>query len=208
MLLAAAPPAVAICVFGTIYGAAASAFATPAEIILSSLVIFSGAVQFALLGLLLAGGSPLAILATAAMLNARYVLLGAALRGRLRQPRLRRALLAWWLLDETAGLALASGAGAARVMLLSGILCYSAWVIGTTLGVVGASLASLQGLAEAIFPVLFVGLAALSIVNRTAAIRSGNAALVTVLLIIVFPQARGLAPVIAALAVVLPEAKR
>jgi len=171
-------------------------------------VIFSGAVQFALLGLLLAGGSPLAILATAAMLNARYVLLGAALRGRLRQPRLRRALLAWWLLDETAGLALASGAGAARVMLLSGILCYSAWVIGTTLGVVGASLASLQGLAEAIFPVLFVGLAALSIVNRTAAIRSGNAALVTVLLIIVFPQARGLAPVIAALAVVLPEAKR
>lgn len=70
------------------------------------------------------------------------------------------------------------------------------------------SLASLEGLAEAIFPVLFVGLAALSIVNRTAAIRSGTAALVTVLLIIVFPQARGLAPVIAALAVALPEAKR
>ncbi len=71
-------------------------------------------------------------------------------------------------------------------MLLSGILCYSAWVIGTILGVVGASLASLEGLAEAIFPVLFVGLAALSIVNRAAALRSGTAALITVLLIVVF----------------------
>ncbi len=197
----------AICVFGTIYGAGASAFATPLEIILSSLVIFSGAVQFALLGLLLAGGSPVAILATAAMLNARHLLLGAAVRSRLPRSRPRRALLAWWLVDETAGLALASGAGAARVMLLSGILCYSAWVIGTILGVVGASLASLEGLAKAIFPVLFVGLAALSIVKRTAAVRSGAAALITVLLIVVFPQARGLAPVIAALAVSLPEAK-
>ncbi len=203
----AAPLAVAICVFGTIYGAGASAFATPSEIILSSLVIFSGAVQFALLGLLLAGGSPLAIVATAAMLNTRHLLLGAALRSRLPDSRSRRALLAWWLVDETAGLALASGAGAARVMLLSGILCYSAWVIGTILGVVGASLASLEGLAEAIFPVLFVGLAALSIVNRAAAVRSGTAALIAVLLIVVFPQARGLAPVIAALAVALPEGK-
>jgi hypothetical protein len=41
-------------------------------------------------------------------------------------------------------------------------------------------------LAEAIFPVLFVGLAALSIVNRAAALRSGTAALITVLLIVVF----------------------
>lgn len=208
VLAAAAPLAAAIGVFGTIYGAAASAVASPAEIIFSSLIIFSGAVQFAFVGLLLAGASPVAMLATAATLNARNLLLGAALRAKLRHSRPKRALLAWWLIDETAGLALATGASAARVLLVAGVLCYAAWVIGTTLGVLGASLASLEGLAEAVFPVLFVGLAALSVASREGAFRAGAAALVSVLLVLALPQARGLAPVIAAVLVALPEAKR
>ncbi len=208
VLVAAAPVAAAISVFGTIYGASARAVASPAEIIASSVLVFSGAVQFTFVGLLLAGAPTVAILATAAMLNARHLLLGAALRGKLRKSRPKRALLAWWLIDETAGLALAPDASAARVLLMSGVLCYSAWVVGTGIGVLGASLAPLEGLAAAVFPVLFVGLAALSVVDRDGALRAGAAAVASLLFAIAFPQARSVAPVIAAVMVALPEGKR
>jgi branched chain amino acid efflux pump len=207
VLATAAPLAAAIGVFGTIYGAAARAVAGPAEIILSSLLIFSGAVQFASVGLLLERAAPIAVLMTAAMLNARNLVLGAALRPRIRASRARRAFLGWWLLDETAGLALASKESVERVLLLAGIFCYSTWVVGTTLGVLGASLVSLEGLAEAVFPVLFVGLAALSAVDRAGALRAGIAAVATLLLVIVVPSMRDVAPVLAALVVSFPEAR-
>lgn len=204
----AAPLGAAIGVFGTIYGAAASGVASPVEIILSSVIIFSGAVQFAFVGLALSGASPLAILTAAAILNTRNLLLGAALRPKLQLSRPRRALLAWWLLDESAGLALASGDSAARVLLRSGLLCYSAWIIGTAVGVAGASLASLEDLAQAVFPVLFVGLAALSIDEREGALRAAAAALLTLAIVFALPQTRGLAPVIAAVLVAVPGIKR
>ncbi len=114
LLAAAAPLAGAILVFGTIYGAGATSITAPVRAILSSVFIFSGAVQFALVGLLLAGASPLTAVVTAAMLNARNLLLGAVLRDRMHQSRSRRALLAWWLTDESAGLALSSSASSGR----------------------------------------------------------------------------------------------
>ncbi len=71
ILTAAAPLSAAIGVFGTIYGAAAAPLMGEWRTVLSSIVIFSGAVQFGVVGILLAGGSGLALVATAAMLNAR-----------------------------------------------------------------------------------------------------------------------------------------
>jgi predicted branched-subunit amino acid permease len=208
LLPAAAPLAAAIAVFGTIYGAGATAVASPSETIASSLVVFSGAVQFATVALSIAGASSTAILTTAAMLNARHLLLGAALRPKLGQSLPRRAALAWWLSDETAGLALASGAKAGRVLAISGALFYAAWAIGTTIGVLGASLAPLHGVAAAMFPVLFVGLAALSSTERVAVYRSAAAALLSVAVAVAAPQIRDLAPAIVAIAVALPESRR
>lgn len=208
VLLAAAPLAAAIFVFGTIYGAGATTIASPAKTILSSVIIFSGAVQFALVGLLLTGASPIAAVATAVMLNARNLLLGAALRTRLRDDtRRKRALLAWWLTDEATGLALAARSAPGRVLLVAGVSFYLSWIVGTILGVVGSSLAPLEGLAAAVFPVLFVGLAALSAHNRDDLIRTIAAVLVSILLAIALPQLRGIVPAIAAVVVALPSAK-
>jgi hypothetical protein len=44
---------------------------------------------------------------TGAMLNARTLVLGAALGPTIRASRTKRAFLGWWLIDEAAGLALA-----------------------------------------------------------------------------------------------------
>ncbi|MDQ4027046.1 MAG: AzlC family ABC transporter permease [Actinomycetota bacterium] len=208
VLLAAAPLAAAIFVFGTIYGAAAVTIASPAKTILSSVVIFSGAVQFALVGLLLTGGSPFAAVATAVMLNARNLLLGAAMRARLRDSRGKRALLAWWLSDEATGLALAARSAPGRVLFVAGVSFYLAWIVGTIIGVVGSSLAPLEGLAAAVFPVLFVGLAALSAHTRSDVIRTLVAAAISLGLAIALPQGRGIVPAIAAVAVAVPFAKR
>jgi len=207
VLGATSPFAAAIGVFGTIYGAGASAVADPATIVLSSLVVFSGAVQFAAVGLLLTGAGPLAVLLTAAMLNSRNLLLGAALRSSLEEPRRKRAFLAWWLVDETAGLTLASPAPPGRTLLISGAFCYAAWVIGTAFGVLGASLASLEELVAAVFPVLFVGLAAQSTRTRDAVHRVAAAAVVSLLLAFAVPEIRSVIPAIAAVAVAMPGEK-
>ncbi len=200
----AAPLALAIAVFGTIYGAAASPLLGGWESVLSSAVVFSGALQFALVGLLLGGASTPAMLLTAVLLNFRHLLLGAALRPSLESPPFRRAGLAWWLIDETAGLALASRGSAAVTLLVAGSMCYGAWVAGTAAGVLGGSLASLRELAAAVFPVLFVGLAALAAHGRDLVLRALLAALVTVGLSFAFPPARDVLPALVAVAVSIP----
>src|SRR6187200_2043560 len=86
----AAPAAAAIAVFGVLYGAAARPLMGPELTMLSSVIVFSGA------------GGP-ALLATVALLNVRHLLMGAVLRSSLGPSRLKRALLAWFLLDESFG---------------------------------------------------------------------------------------------------------
>lgn len=64
-ILSALPAAVAIGVFGALYGAAAQPLIGPELAIGASLVIFSGALQFAIVGLLTAGAAAPALLLTA-----------------------------------------------------------------------------------------------------------------------------------------------
>ena len=203
-LVAALPAALAIAVFGTIYGATAGPLIGAGFAVLSSAVIFSGALQFALAGLLLAGAPASAILATAVTLNVRHLLLGAALRPRLMGAPLRRAGLAWFLIDESVGLALGTRGDAARILLATGVLCYLSWVLGTAAGVLGAALTELAAISAAVFPVLFVGLAAVSVTRRDVMVRAGAAALIAFSLARLWPQGRGLAPVLAAILVALP----
>lgn len=99
----AAPAAVAIAVFGVLYGAAARPLMGPVLTMISSVVIFSGATQFTSIGLLAAGAAGPAILATVALLNVRHLLMGAVLRSSLGPSRFKRAFLAWFLLDESFG---------------------------------------------------------------------------------------------------------
>jgi len=215
ILLRALPAAIAIGVFGALYGAAARPLIGSEMTIAASLVIFSGALQFAIVGLLTAGAAAPALLLTAVTLNLRHVVLGAVLRPRMGDSRLRRAGLAWFLLDETFGFAATASSDervtaahrasiTERTLLLSGVLCYASWIVGTVLGVVGAGLPGLEGFAAAVFPVLFIGLAALTTRSRSIAVRAVGAAAVTAFIVITLPDARALAPVVAGVLVALP----
>jgi predicted branched-subunit amino acid permease len=197
------PAGAAIAVFGTIYAVAAVPLLGVGVTIASSLLIFSGALQFALLVALGAGAAAPALLLTAVTLNLRHLALGAVARARLEAPWWRRLALSFFIVDETVGFALAAGGDAARTLLVAGIVCYSAWQVGTVVGVLGLGFEAVRGVAGAIFPMLFIGLAALSARARADVARAGGAAGLTVLLALVFPRYRAVAPLIAAAAAAL-----
>lgn len=201
---AALPLGAAIAVFGAIYGAAAGPVLGAPGTLVSSAFIFSGALQFATLGLAATGASPVAILLTALALNLRHLVLGALLRPRLRVSTARRAGLAWFLVDESFGLAYAARGHTARTLLLVGIACYVSWLAGTSVGLLGATLAPLEEVAGAIFPVLFIGLAAVTSLQLSVAVRAAVAALLVVMSTLVLPELRAVAPLLAALMVALP----
>jgi predicted branched-subunit amino acid permease len=215
ILARATPAAAAIAVFGALYGAGARDVLGAPLTLASSLLVFSGALQFALVALVAAGAPPAALLAMAVALNLRHLVLGAVLRARLGGSRWRRARLAFFLLDETFGFAIAEGnaaeregrpvaAAMARTVQVSGGLCYTAWQAGTLVGVLGAGVASMERVAAAIFPVLFIGLAALAASRPSHAVRAVAAAALTAAIAIGLPELRVIAPIAAGVVVALP----
>jgi predicted branched-subunit amino acid permease len=205
LVVAATPLALAIGVFGVVFGAAAQAHMDVALVLAMSLLVFSGSLQFAVVGLIAGGAGPAAIVATAVALNARHLVMGAIVRHRLDVGRGRRALLGWFLIDESFGLAVTSGRKAATVLLVSGTMFFVAWQAGTALGVLGARVVAVEGLATAIFPVLFIGLTALTARDRGSALRALTAAGLVVAGTVVLPQVHPFLPIVAAVAVALPS---
>ena len=199
------PVAAAIGVFGVVFGAAARPVLGAPLTLMTSVVVYSGAAQFTMVGMLAAGASAWSVLWALAVLNLRHLALGALLRPRLDHlSRARRAGLAWFLIDETVGLALVSPRSPARTLVLAGPALYGAWVTGTVIGVLGAGLPGLEELAAAVFPVLFIALAALTAVGRSGAVRALVGAGLVVGLLAAWPGLGGLAPLVAAVAVALP----
>lgn len=203
-ILRALPPAAAIFVFGVIYGSLARPELGVIATLLSSLLIFSGSVQFTIAGLLTAGAGPAALLAGAATLNLRNLVLGAMLRTRIRGSSIQRGAIAWFLTDEAAGLTVASKGDATKILLLSGSMFYVSWQLGTMLGVAGASLDHLSDAAAAVFPVLFIGLAAAVCPSWAVAGRAVAAAAAAALASWLWPGSQGIAAVAVAIAVSLP----
>lgn len=194
----------AILVFGVVYGAAAQPlFGTPLTLI-SSAVVFSGTVQFTMVGLLTAAAAPLAILWAVFVVNIRNIALGGAVRPHLRSGLAARFGLSWFLIDETVGLALVDVDEADRVLLVAGLGAYLAWMAGTVLGALGGATFGLESLAASVFPVLFIGLAALMIRDRDGVVRSVAGGLVTLVLLFAWPALAGLAPVLGGLLVAAP----
>jgi predicted branched-subunit amino acid permease len=218
MLATAGPAAMAIAIFGVLFGAAARPLIGPELTIVMSLLVFSGATQFSTIALVAAGAAAPALLLTAAILNVRHLVMGAVLRPLLGQSRLRRGLLAWFMLDETFGFTIVAvgrippgaerEAVAERTLLVTGMCCYGAWIAGTLLGLLGAGVEGLGGVAEALFPVLFVGLAALTARTLNLAARAVVAAGLTAVICFVLPDWRALAPAVAGLMVALPGDRR
>lgn len=206
-LLAASAPAAAIFIFGVIYGSLARPLMGTWPTLFSSVIIFSGSVQFTVAGLLSAGAGTAALIGGAMTLNLRNLALGAVMRPRLKRSLAERAGLAWFMTDEVVGLSVAAGGDATKTTLLAGTMFYVSWVAGTALGLLGASVEGVQSAAEAVFPVLFVALAALSCPSWSVALRAVIAAAATGVVVALWPGSAAVAAVAAAIAVAIPGDK-
>ncbi|MBW8087707.1 AzlC family ABC transporter permease [Streptomyces hygroscopicus] len=106
-----------------------------------SLLVFTGASQFALVGALAAGGNPFTAAAGAFFLGVRNAFYGLRLSGLLGLPRAVRPLAAQWVIDETSAVALAQpDRRTARLgFTVTGVTLYVLWNLTTLIGALGAS---------------------------------------------------------------------
>ena len=132
--------------------------------VLASVIIVSGAAQFALVGLLATGAAPVLVATTGLAL--RHIPMSAKLAQIIGpQPLRTRLRMAWVLTDETFGLTLrVSATGVEDVVAYktaADLMLYSGWVVGTALGAaVGSAIDPEQAGIDVLFPLLFLGLAA------------------------------------------------
>ncbi len=154
--------------------AARTAGLNATEAVLMSLIVFSGASQFALVGLVAAGASWFVMAAISLVLGARHVLYGPSLAPHLRgTPTGRTAAAAFGLTDEVFAVASTklyerrlagrtTGVGFDYLVGL-GTGAYVSWALGTWLGAVAgtAVVVALPSLSPALsfaLPALFVAL--------------------------------------------------
>ncbi len=167
-----------------------------------SLLVFTGASQFALVGALAAGGNPLTAAAGAFFLGVRNAFYGLRLSQVLALPRAVRPLAAQWVIDETAAVSLAQpGRRAARIgFTVTGVSLYVLWNLTTLLGALGAEAigdTDAWGL-DAAGPAVFLALLAPMLRTGTERIVAGLAVVLGLGLLPVVPA--GVPVLVAALA--------
>jgi len=103
---------------------------------------FSGASQFAAVGVLVSGGMPLAAISTAGLLGTRNALYGFQMAPRLGNVGWRKVLAAHWTIDESTNVGLAQrefGSHAVRTgFWLTGGGLFLFWNLFTLAGALGA----------------------------------------------------------------------
>ncbi|MBB6626467.1 AzlC family ABC transporter permease [Nocardioides sp. KIGAM211] len=129
-------------VYGVSFGAVGvAAGLSVAQTCLLSLLMFTGASQFALVGVLAAGGGPFAGALTALLLGTRNTLYGLRLASLLDWRGGRRALAAHVLIDESTAMSVTRGStAAARVgFLTTGVSIFVMWNLATLAGAVAGT---------------------------------------------------------------------
>jgi predicted branched-subunit amino acid permease len=154
----------AVGLYGVAFGAAADAAGLNLwQAMTLSALMFTGASQFALVGVLGAGGSALAAVGSALLLGTRNTVYGVRLVP-LLQPRgaLRRIGTAHWVIDETTAMALAAPNRALGKLafLVTGASIYLTWNLMTAVGALGASGlgGTAQAALDAVVPAAFLAL--------------------------------------------------
>ena len=150
-----------------LYGAAFGAAGVTAgfsilQTCLLSLLLFSGASQFAVVGIMGAGGSAISAIATATLLGFRNALYGLQLAPILKVTGLKRILSAQITIDESTAVSTMqeNNDDKVRGFYLTGIGVYVFWNLFTYLGALGASAIgdpAVWGL-DAAVPAAFCGL--------------------------------------------------
>jgi len=160
--------------YGIAFGAASVAAGfTVLQSCLISLLTFSGASQFALVGVMGSGGTALSATATASLLGTRNLLYGLQMAPILRTRRLKKIIAAQLTIDESTGVALSQEKTGLREMRqgfwLTGIGVFIFWNIFTLAGALGAQAMgdpAAWGL-DAAVPAAFLGLLWPRLINKT-----------------------------------------
>ncbi len=138
----AAGVGVAVGTYGVSFGAlsAATGLSTVQTCALSVLA-FTGGSQFALLGVLAAGGSALSGMVTALLLGSRNALYGLRLAPVLRVRGPRRLLAAQLVIDESTAMAVSHDDEQASRLAFwaTGLVIFVCWNLATLVGAVGAT---------------------------------------------------------------------
>jgi predicted branched-subunit amino acid permease len=131
---------VAVGAYGISFGAVATtAGLSVLQACATSLLLFTGASQFALVGVLGAGGSAVAGVLSALLLGSRNTLYAVRLADLLRFHGPRRVLAAQLTIDETTAMATATTEHPALAFWATGASVYGLWNLGTLLGAAGAT---------------------------------------------------------------------
>ena len=167
-----------------LYGAAFGAAGVTAgfsilQTCLLSILLFSGASQFAVVGIMGAGGAAISAIATATLLGFRNTLYGLQMAPILKVKGIKRVLAAQITTDESTAVATLqdNDEDRKRGFYLTGIGVYVFWNLFTFLGALGASAIgdpSVWGL-DAAVPAAFLGLIWPRIKNKVQFLVSGIA---------------------------------
>ena len=157
--------AIPVGTYGAAFGAASVAAGfSILQTCLLSLLLFSGASQFAVVGVMGAGGSALSAIATGSLLGFRNGLYGLKMAPILKLRGLKKILAAQLTIDESTGVAIGQesrGVEASRYgFWATGIGVYVFWNLFTLVGALGAQAIgdpSAWGL-DAAVPAAFLGL--------------------------------------------------
>ena len=184
---------------------AVSAGLSVAQTCAMSVLVFTGATQFAVVGVLGAGGSIGAALGPGLLLAARNAVYGVALARILRGGRAARAVKAQFVIDETTAMARAreDPREAERAFLATGFSVFVCWNVGSLAGaLIGSGIGDVRdyGL-DAMFPAAFLALLSPQLRRPGAPVTAVAGALVAVALVPFVPAG---VPILAALAGLIP----
>jgi 4-azaleucine resistance transporter AzlC len=190
----------AVGLFGVTFGIlATTAGLSVAQACVMSLLVFTGASQFAAVGILGSGGSPVSAIASALMLASRNGIYGLALHHHLRGSILRRLGMAHLVIDESTAMALGQDdpEDAQKAFLVAGLSVFVFWNLGTALGALGGTALGdpeAWGL-DAAFPAGFLVLAAPHVRSRDGRVAAIAGALIALVCVPLLPAG---APIVVA----------
>ncbi|WP_243837831.1 AzlC family ABC transporter permease [Cumulibacter soli] len=174
-----------------------------AQTCILSLAMFTGGSQFAFVGVIGGGGTPLAAAATALLLGARNTVYGLSVGPLLRVRGWRKAGAAQLVIDESTAMSIGeTRKPLARVAFwATGLSIFAFWNLATLIGAVAAgALPDPKALGlDAVAPAAFIFLFAPRLTSRTAWLTAGVGAVVALALVPLLPS--GLPVIAAAVAV-------
>src|SRR5436189_2643338 len=193
-------------VYGISFGVlAVAAGMSAAQACVMSMLVFTGASQFAFVGVLAGGGGALAAAGPAVMLAVRNAAYGLSIAPILPRRLRDRMVAAQLVIDESTAMARAEDdpGAARRAFLATGVSVWVCWNAGTLAGaLLGGGLGDPRALGlDAMFPAAFLALLAPQLRRPGAPVAAVAGAMIAVA---VLPFAPAGVPVIAALAGVVP----